>query len=242
MKTKYLLFYFLLLFPSSFCLSDEDSSLSQQTSASTNTPSEGKDLTSDEKTPIDLLNLSSMPPEEELENPEIEAIRPAVRLPMSLLEIITLATLLLLSIVGIIAWLTKRNKQKKILPVIPIDPYQQALRDLDNALQKIQLPDQRPFAFGVTDAVRQYLSFVFKLPAPECTTDEVLEKLPSIHAITEDLRQKIVHLLQQCDLAKFTNQNFKYPERLELYKLAKNILISADKNVQLQPEKTDSIQ
>lgn len=242
MKTKHLLLYFLLLFPPFFCFSEEDSAQLQQTSDLPTTIPEDKDLTTDEKTPVDLAGLSDLPSEEKLEIPEIEAIRPAVKLPMDLWKIITLTLLLLLSIMGIIFWWIKRNKQKKALPVIPVDPYQQALIDLDNALQKIQLLDQRPFAFGVTDAVRQYLSSVFKLPAPECTTDEVLEKLPSIQNIPEDLQQGIIHLLQQCDLAKFTKQNFEYPKRLELYNLAKNILVSADKNIQLQTEKTESIQ
>lgn len=242
MKTKHLLLYFLWLFSPFFCLSEEDPLPLPSTSVLPNTTSEDKDLTADEKTPVDLAGLSTIPTEEKLEIPEIEAIRPAVKLPMDLWKVIALAILLLLSIIGIIIWQIKRNKQKKSLPVIPVDPYQQALKALDNALQKIQLLDQRPFAFGVTDALRQYLSSVFKLPAPECTTDEVLEKLPSIHNIPEDLQKEIVHLLQQCDLAKFTKQNFEQPQRLELYKLAKNILISADKIIQLQTEKTESIQ
>ena len=242
MKTKFLLFHFLLIFAPFFCFSEEDSSSVQPTSVLPDTTSEDKTLTSEEKTPVDLTGLASMQPEKKLEIPEIEAIRPEVKLPMDLWKILTLAILLLLTVIGIIAWLIKRNKQKKALPIIPVDPYQQALKALDEALQHIQQLDQRPFAFGITDAVRQYLSSVFKLPAPEYTTDEVLEKLPAIPSIPENLQQDIVHLLQQCDLAKFTKQNFEQSQRLELYKLAKNILISADKIIQLQTEKTESTQ
>lgn len=242
MKTKFLLFYFLLLFAPFFCFPEEDSSSAQPAFVLPDTDSKDKTLTSDEKTPIDLAGLSSMQSEEKLEIPEIEGIRPAVKLPMDLWKKITLILLLIFAIIGLIAWLIKRNKRGKALPIIPVDPYQQALKALDEALQHIQQLDQRPFAFGVTDAVRQYLSSVFKLPAPECTTDEVLEKLPSMQSIPENLQQDIVHLLQQCDLAKFTKQNFEQPQRLELYKLAKNILISADKIIQLQAEKPESTQ
>ena len=242
MKTKFLLFYFLLIFAPFFCFSEEDSSSVQPTSVLPDTTSEDKTLTSEEKAPMDLAALSSMKAEEQLKIPEIETIRPAVKLPMEWWKILTLVLLLFLAIIGITVWLIKRNKQKKALPIIPVDPYQQALKALDEALQHIQQLDQRPFAFGITDAVRQYLSSVFKLPAPEYTTDEVLEKLPAVPSIPENLQQDIVHLLQQCDLAKFTKQNFEQSQRLELYKLAKNILISADKIIQLQTEQTESTQ
>ncbi len=237
MKIKNLLPYFFALIVPFICFSDNnpvDTVPSIVLPENTNVTTASNNITN----PIDPTSTSN---EDPLDIPEIEDIRPEVDLPTELWKIITLTSIILLAIICLILWLKKR-KQQKTLPIIPIDPYQQALKSLDDALQHVQQLDPRPFAFGVTDAIRQYLSSVFKLPAPEYTTDEVFKKLPSIHIIPQNLQQDIIHLLQQCDLAKFTQQTLEQPQRLELYNLAKNILTSADKIIQLQAERTKTIQ
>lgn len=161
-------------------------------------------------------------------------IRPAVNLPVDTWQIIALVGLICIGVLALFYMLKKRRKNKKHISVIPLNPYSKALQQLETALQLIQRPDQRPFANGITDAVREYLAAVFGLPAPECTTEEVLEQLPNVALLTEEIRQNITHLLQQCDLAKFTKLQFDQPERLKLYHQAKEFVRSADKLIQLQ--------
>lgn len=161
-------------------------------------------------------------------------IRPAVNLPVDTWQITALVVLICIGLLALFYMLKKRRKNKKHISVIPLNPYSKALQQLETALQLIQRPDQRPFANGITDAVREYLAAVFGLPAPECTTEEVLEQLPNVALLTEEIRQNITHLLQQCDLAKFTKLQFDQPERLKLYHQAKEFVRSADKLIQLQ--------
>lgn len=199
-----------------------------------NTPPQTTDTTVD-AAPI-LIDESTTEDNSPLE--DIRDIRPAVDLPIETWQIIAILCALLALLMALIYIIKRRRGQNSGISIIPPDPYHKALQELEAALQLIQRLDQRPFATGITDSVRGYLAAVFSLPAPECTTEEVLEQLPNVTLLTEDLRQNITHLLQQCDLAKFTKLQFDQPNRLNLYNQAKNFIQSADKLIQLQNANT----
>lgn len=204
---------------------------------------EQKDVTK-ETTPLsDISKVDSkdsktfIQPDEEVfedleEEDQLFDIRPEVKLPHHAL-FYTLITLLGISVLLFIRALIRkwRNKQTK-LEIISLSPYAKALQGLDMALEHIHQKDKKPFAFGITDSVRQYLSEVFDLPAPESTTEEVLEKLTNVNDLNEDLKGAIDKLLKSCDLAKFTQQEFDYQMRLNLYHQAKEIIQESDKSLQ----------
>ena len=197
-----------------------------------NAPTSDIATTTDETAPSE----ATMEAEEPLE--DIRDIRPAVDLPVETWQIVAISSIILILLVILLYFLRKHHKNKQAISIIPIDPYHKALQELESALQLIQRLDQRPFATGITDAVRGYLAAVFDLPAPECTTEEVLEQLPNVALLTEEIRQNITHLLQQCDLAKFTKLQFDQPDRLKLYSQAKEFIQGADKLIQLQNTNT----
>ena len=184
--------------------------------------------------PITEETSNSEETSEEKPLEDIRDIRPAVDLPMETWQTIVLLCIVITLLLGLIYTLIKRRKKHQTFSIVPPDPYHKALQELETALQLIQRLDQRPFATGITDAVRGYLAAVFNLPAPECTTEEVLEQLPNVALLTEDIRQNITYLLQQCDLAKFTKLQFEQPDRLKLYHQAKDFIQSSDKIIQLQ--------
>lgn len=191
-------------------------------------------ITTDIPADSDKAQASEDDWKKELPREAIRDIRPAVELPMETWQIIAISLLLIALLIALIYAIKKHFKHHSGTSVIPIDPYHKALQELEAALQLIQRLDQRPFATGITDAVREYLAAVFSLPAPECTTEEVLEQLPNVTLLTEEIQQNIIHLLQQCDLAKFTKMQFDQPERLKLYNQAKEFIQAADKLIQLQ--------
>ena len=159
-------------------------------------------------------------------------IRPEVVLPHHAL-FYCLTCFLGLLILFLSYFFIKKWRNKQTTPaIVAISPYAKALQSLDAALEHIQQKDKKPFAFGITDSVRQYLADVFNLPAPESTTEEVLEKLKKVNELNEDLKITINQLLKSCDLAKFTQQEFNYEMRLKLYHKAKEIIQEADKCLQ----------
>ena len=207
------------------------------TEAESSTP-DNTSATADIATSTDESSTTDNASEDDAPIEDIYDIRPAVDLPTENWKVVAISCALLALLIALIYIIKKRYQQRSVISIIPPDPYHKALQELEAALQLIQHIDQRPFATGITDSVRGYLAAVFHLPAPECTTEEVLEQLPNVALLTEEIRQNITHLLQRCDLAKFTKMQFDQPDRLNLYSQAKEFIQSADKLIQLQNANT----
>lgn len=129
----------------------------------------------------------------------------------------------------------RRKNQKRVLSsVLPLSPYERAMQSIEEARVWIREKTPKRFASGLSDAVRGYLSSVFGLPAPECTTEEVLRKIDKDRTFDPSFVNEIKPFLEGCDLAKFTKQAFHYQALDELYKQAKELVSKADKVRQIQ--------
>ena len=171
----------------------------------------------------------SAPEEEEPQDlGDILDLRPPAKLKVSLLPWV-IALLIVLSAIGLWFLLKRKRhgKAKKEKPTKPIDPYEEVLQALKEASKKLDVTNPKPFAFFLTDAVRLYLSRVFRLPAPESTTQELLEQLPWCTELTDDLRTNITQFLQRCDLVKFTTMPFDEPFLLQLHQQAEAIVAAS---------------
>ena len=156
---------------------------------------------------------------------DILDLRPAVKLKMSLLPWI-FALIVILAAIGL-RFLLKRKRRrtvKKAAPPKPIDPYAEVLQALKETLGQIDVADPKPFAFSLNEAVRLYLSRIFRLPAPECTTQELLEQLPKCVELTDALRTDITQFLQRCDLVKFTQMPFDNAFLTQLHQQAESVV------------------
>lgn len=177
----------------------------------------------------DANNVDPTPEEEEPQDlGDILDLRPPAKLKVSLLPWV-IALLIVLSAIGLWFLLKRkrREKAKKEKPTPPVDPYQAVLQALKEASQKLDINDPKPFVFFLTDAVRLYLSRIFRLPAPESTTQELLQQLPWCTELTDDLRTNITQFLQRCDLVKFTTISFDEPFLLQLYQQAEAIVAAS---------------
>jgi len=182
-------------------------------------------------------NTSPTPEEEEPQDlGDILDLRPPAKLKVSLLPWI-IALLIVLSAVGLWFLLKRKRhgKAKKEKPTKPIDPYEAVLQALKEASKKLDVTNPKPFAFFLTDAVRLYLSRVFRLPAPECTTQELLQQLPWCVELTDDLRTNITQFLQRCDLVKFTTMPFDEPFLLQLHQQAEAIVATSHEITKPKP-------
>ena len=171
----------------------------------------------------------SAPEEEEPQDlGDILDLRPPAKLKVSLLPWV-IALLIILSAIGLWFLLKRKRhgKAKKEKPTKPIDPYEEVLQALKEASKKLDVTNPKPFAFFLTDAVRLYLSRIFRLPAPECTTQELLQQLPWCTELTDDLRTNITQFLQRCDLVKFTTMPFDEPFLLQLHQQAEAIVAAS---------------
>jgi hypothetical protein len=167
---------------------------------------------------------------------DIKDIRPIVTLPWGWKHVLIWSLLGLIVVFIMIYILYKRKTHRIKKSLVPIDPYAQALGGIENARKYIQEKSPKTFANLLTDAVRQYLSLVFHLPAPECTTEEVLERIREISYFDSDLQMCIEKFLKQCDIAKFTQRPLEHESRNALYAEAKQIINYAEKLHQSQQQ------
>jgi hypothetical protein len=184
------------------------------------------------KQEIPTTAAPDQPKEEEVDEcpitEDIEPLRPDIELSQNLLFILLAA--FLCAILGFVLYrLLHRKKPKQRVAVqtaAPVvkDPLQEALLLLKEAKRLLENTDAKPFAFALTDAVRPYLSYVFALPAPECTTEEMLVKLPGCTKLSDILRTHIADLLTACDLIKFSPMTFDIDASTNLYQTAETII------------------
>jgi hypothetical protein len=167
---------------------------------------------------------------------DIKDIRPVVTLPWGWKSILVWSLLGLILVFVLIYIIYRRRTHRIKKSLVPIDPYAQALGGIENARKYIQEKSPKTFANLLTDAVRQYLSLVFHLPAPECTTEEVLERIREISYFDSNLQTCIENFLKQCDIAKFTQRPLEHESRNALYTEAKQIVNCAEKLHQSQQQ------
>lgn len=140
--------------------------------------------------------------------------------------------LLLLCLIG---YLCYRLLRKKPTVTVSITPLETALQQLKNAKQYMDAPDPKLLGFALSDALRLYLSQTFHLPAPECTTDELLVQLPHCKQLNDELRMLITQFSRACDLIKFTTLPCASSERMKLYQQAEFILTLSEKLAHPEP-------
>ena len=87
------------------------------------------------------------------------------------------------------------------------------------------------FAFYVSAAVREYISEVYKMPAPERTTEEFLKIASNSENLDEDSKKQIAELLTLADLAKFEGAEFGSEGRAKMSTLALNFVESQDAKI-----------
>ena len=204
---------------------------------SSQTPSAPVNIALGASASSDANGAAPTPEEEEPQDlGDILDLRPPAKLKVSLLPWI-IALLVVLSAVGLWFLLKRKRhgKAKKKKPTKPIDPYEEVLQALKEASRKLDVANPKPFAFFLTDAVRLYLSRVFRLPAPECTTQELLQQLPWCVELTDDLRTSITQFLQRCDLVKFTTMPFDEPFLLQLHQQAEAIVAASHELTKPKP-------
>ncbi len=87
------------------------------------------------------------------------------------------------------------------------------------------------FAFYVSAAVREYISEVYKMPAPERTTEEFLKIASNSENLDEGAKKQIAELLTLADLAKFAGAEFGSKGRSKMSNLAIDFVESQDAKI-----------
>ena len=126
----------------------------------------------------------------------------------------------------IAAWLAVKLLKKLIRKKPPKLPYELAVEALEVAKAEFsKTGDVKAYYVAVSDAVRKYIETVFKLRAPEMTTQEFLSSLGASWKIFAGYKELLRIFMEACDLVKFARHT---PSKEEI----DSVFISAKKFIE----------
>lgn len=132
-----------------------------------------------------------------------------------------------LIIFAVIAGIIIFKFRKKPAPVRL--PHETALEELEAIRGNfIKNSDVKEYYAGISDCVRRYIERLFKLKAPEMTTEEFLSSLRGSAALSLilslDQKDLLKDFLNACDLVKFAKYNPVKGEMEMIFELAKKFI------------------
>jgi len=155
--------------------------------------------------------------------------------------LIAAAVLLILIVSAVLLYRTLKRRAKPIAEPEPIPPHDLAMSRLcDPELIKLMTDeDSRLFYFQLTLILRDYLEGRFDLKAPEMTTSQTLEKLPSIE-LPELVANIPEDILVRGDLAKFAGESFHSDIRKRDIEKVREFVEATPPPPPPEPEEADS--
>lgn len=112
-------------------------------------------------------------------------------------------------------------------PEKPLTAYQRAMKEIAEASGLKDGGNDKAFSIAVSNALRNYIEAVFRIRAPEQTTEEFLSSAKSHPRISADALKTLGTFLELCDLAKFARHAFGPEERDQLIATAKEFVEQA---------------
>ncbi len=123
--------------------------------------------------------------------------------PMSFYEINWILVMsaggaLALTVLSIIIY--KKIKRKKPLKL----PHERAIDELEAIKAEFaRTGDVKEYYVGISDSIRHYIERIFKLKAPEMTTEEFLASLKDSIILSYEQKGLLKEFMEACDLVKF---------------------------------------
>jgi hypothetical protein len=103
---------------------------------------------------------------------------------------------------------------RKKTSIVPLKlPHESALEELE-AIKGLHARggDIKEYYVGISDCVRRYIERVFKLKAPEMTTEEFLNSLKESVVLSTEQKDPLKDFLTACDMVKFAKYAPTRPE------------------------------
>ncbi|MBF0205356.1 MAG: hypothetical protein HQK53_00560 [Oligoflexia bacterium] len=116
--------------------------------------------------------------------------------------------LLIVVIAGVIFYFVYwRQRQRKAVPLPLISPWQKAFQDLRELQRSSQQSsyEAKMYYFTMSSILRTYIEEQFSLAATDMTLEEIRSQLNNKSIIDDGLKQRLLELLENCDLVKFTD-------------------------------------
>jgi hypothetical protein len=129
-------------------------------------------------------------------------------------------------ILGLItgAWLIRAYIRHRMLKLVKL-PHEIALGEIEAVkIEFDRIGDVKRYFVGISDAARNYIEKVFKLKAPEMTSEEFLNSLKDASELSVEHKRLLGEFLASCDLVKFARYSPAHEEMGAVYDSAKNFI------------------
>lgn len=147
-----------------------------------------------------------------------------VLMVLSLLVILGLALLLALAIPRIRRYLAERNKKPPPIPLTEDEAALKALLELDKQ-PFVKRGEYKPYYFGVSEILKQYIGLRYGFDAPESTSDELLTYLEDGKKISDAILDSLESLFERLDRVKFTDFVPEAEEPARLMEQARTLVL-----------------
>lgn len=149
------------------------------------------------------------------------------------------ALLLALLVAAFLTWLLRKRRGQRGAPptLVLVPPHRRASDALHAALALIR--DPRAFITQVANTLRLYLEERFQLHAPERTTEEFLQELPTCPALSSRQTELLADFLIRSDLVKFARHEPAETELRALWHTAHRLVIETSPSVDGSPGTKD---
>lgn len=134
----------------------------------------------------------------------------------------------LFSAAGLVVY---KKLKKRPIPKLPHEITLEELRKIRGFLSTAE--GVKEFYFRISDCVRRYIETVFKLRAPEMTTEEFLVSLGDSRSLSAAHKGLLKEFLEACDLVKFAKYAPQKNEIENIFTKAENFIMETKRDVRI---------
>jgi hypothetical protein len=131
-----------------------------------------------------------------------------------------------LLIILLLIYLLRKKKPAVIAAASAVDPYQEAIKQLENLQQ--EKPEQKQYYSRLVDIFRVYISKKRNIHSLQKTTDDLVVQLKGI-PIAKEQFEKLSQALRLSDFVKFAKYVPSKEDDKDFYETIKNSIISIEK-------------
>jgi len=168
---------------------------------------------------------------------DIKDIKAPIGIPEILRNIIIAFACIL--IISALVWAYVKFLKRKPLKL----PHEMAMEELEaHKAVFARAGDVKLYYVGISDSVRRYIERVFRVRAPEMTTEEFLISLGLSGSLSAEEKASLREFLSSCDLVKFAKYSPDKDETDAVFNTARNFILRSFERIRVVPSNVEGRQ
>ena len=177
-----------------------------------------------------FVEVKSNLKEGDLEKGELRDIKDIINSSNNNILIYSFVSILIILFLGMLYFYLK--KKKRLLPIEVVAPHLLALDALAQ-LESLDLSDEvaiKKYHFSLSDIIRNYFEAISNINVTDMTFDEIKGSISNYDGLAIDQRKKLLNILFNTDIIKFTDQLADSEHSEQEYKNVKQFIVETMPN------------